>query len=45
MQFRQINSLHVSFIIAGVSKYGFLTGKDILLEKELLEKATTIKRF
>ena len=28
-----------------VSKYELLTGKDVLLEKELLEKATAIKRF
>ena len=28
-----------------VSKYEFLTGKDILPVKELLEKAATIKRF
>ena len=28
-----------------VSKYEFLTGKDILPEKDLLEKAATIKRF
>ena len=28
-----------------VSEYKFLTGKDVLPEKELLEKATTIKRF
>ena len=26
-----------------VGKYEFLTGKDVLPEKELLEKATTIK--
>ena len=28
-----------------VNKYAFLTGKDVLLEKDLLEKAATIKRF
>ena len=28
-----------------VSRYEFLTGKDVLPEKELLEKAATIKRF
>ena len=28
-----------------VGKYGFLTGKDVLPEKDLLEKAATIKRF
>ena len=28
-----------------VSKYELLTGKDVLLEKELLGKATAIKRF
>ena len=28
-----------------VSKYEFLTGKDVLPEKDLLEKAATLKRF
>ena len=28
-----------------VSKYEFLTGKDVLPEKDLQEKATAIKRF
>ena len=28
-----------------VSKYEFLTGKDVLPEKDLLEKAAAIKRF
>ena len=28
-----------------VSKYEFLTSKDILLEKDLLEQAATMKRF
>ena len=28
-----------------VEKYQFLTGKDVLLEKDLLETAATIKRF
>ena len=28
-----------------LSKYKFLTGKDVSPEKEFLEKATTIKRF
>ena len=28
-----------------VSKYQSLTGKDVLLEKDLLEKGATIKRF
>ena len=27
------------------SKYEFLTSKDVLTEKDLLEKAATIKRF
>ena len=27
------------------SKYEFLSGKDVLLEKNLLEKVATIKRF
>ena len=28
-----------------VSKYEFLTGKDVLQEKDLLEKVTALKRF
>ena len=28
-----------------VSKYEFLTGKDVLPEKDLLAKAATLKRF
>ena len=28
-----------------ISRYEFLTGKDVLLEKYLLLKATTLKRF
>ena len=28
-----------------VNKYEFLTGKDVLPEKDLLEKAATMKRF
>ena len=28
-----------------ISKYKFLTGKDVLPEKDLLEKAATMKRF
>ena len=28
-----------------ISKFEFLTGKDVLPEKDLLEKAATIKRF
>ena len=30
---------------ANVSKYEFLTGKDVLTEKDLLDKAATLKRF
>ena len=30
---------------ANITKYEFLTGKDVLPEKDLLEKAATIKRF
>ena len=30
---------------ANVGKYEFLTGKDVLLEKEMLQKAVTIKSF
>ena len=28
-----------------VSKYEFLTGKDVLLEKDLLKKSATMERF
>ena len=36
----------VSALSSGnVSKYEFLTGKDVLPKEDLLEKATTIKRF
>ena len=31
--------------LGNVSKYKFLTGKDVLSEKDLLEKATKIKIF
>ena len=36
----------ISALLSGnVSKYEFLTGKDVLPEKDLLEKATAIKKF
>ena len=36
----------ISALSAGnISKYDFLTGKDVLPEKDLLEKAAAIKRF
>ena len=36
----------ISTLLSGnVSKYEFLTGKDILPEKDLLEKASVLKRF
>ena len=36
----------ISALLSGnVSKYEFLTGKDVSPEKGLLEKAATIKRF
>ena len=34
-----------AFSSGNVSKYYFLTGKDALAEKNLLEKAATMKRF
>ena len=37
--------LDFCFIIKNVNEYQFLTGGDILLEKGLLGKAATIKRF
>ena len=37
---------NISVLSSGnVSKYKFSTGKDVLPEKYLLEKAATIKRF
>ena len=34
-----------TFLSGNVSRYEFLTGKDVLPEKDFLEKATTMKRF
>ena len=34
-----------ALLLGSVFKYEFLTDKDILPEKDLLEKAATIKRF
>ena len=34
-----------AFSSGNVSKYEFLTGKDALPKKDLLEKAATMKRF
>ena len=34
-----------AFSSGNVTKYEYLTGKDVLIEKDLLEKATTSKRF
>ena len=31
--------------LGNVNRYGFLTGKDVLPEKDMLEKAVTIKRL
>ena len=31
--------------LGNISKYGFLVGKDVLSEKDLLEKAAELKRF
>ena len=37
---------NISALLSGnVSKYEILTGKDVLLEKDLLEKAATMIRF
>ena len=33
------------FSLANVGKHEFMTGKDVLLEKGLVEKAATMKRF
>ena len=35
----------MSLSLGSVGKYEFLTGQEVLLEKRLLEKAATIKRF
>ena len=40
IQFRQANCSS-----GNVSKYGCLTGKDVLPEKRLLEKAAKMERF
>ena len=34
-----------AFLSGNVSKHEFLTGKDVLPQKDLLEKAATMKRF
>ena len=34
-----------AFLSRNVSKHEFLTGKDVLPQKDLLEKAATMKRF
>ena len=34
-----------AFSLGNVSKYEFVTGKDVLPEKQLLGKAATIKRY
>ena len=34
-----------SFIIRNIGKYEFLTGEDVLPEKDLIEKSDTIKKF
>ena len=39
-------TVKISALSSGnISKYEFLTGKDVLPETDLLEKATTMKRF
>ena len=38
-------SLRLALSLGNVSKYEFLTGKDVLPEKDLLGKAATLKRF
>ena len=43
MQFRQKTAKISALSSGNVSKYEFLTRKDILSEKDLLEKATAIK--
>ena len=45
MQFRQTNCYDFAFIIKKFGKYTFLTDEDVLLEKDLLQKAANIKRF
>ena len=35
----------ISALSSDISKYEFLTGKDVLPEKDLLENAATMKRF
>ena len=46
IQFRHNLDAKISALASGnVSKYQFLTTKDILPEKYLLEKAAALKRF
>ena len=35
----------MALLLGNIATYNFLTGKYVLLEKELLEKAATMKRF
>ena len=39
------NAKILSLSSGNISKYEFLTGQDVLPEKDLLEKTATIKRF
>ena len=41
---RQIDKIYI-LLLGNIRKYEFLTGKDVLPENELLEKAITLKRF
>ena len=42
----EIETVKISALSSeNVSKYEFLTGKDVLPEKDLLKKAATMKRF
>lgn len=38
-------SANISKYLSNIREYEFLTGKDVLTENELLEKAITLKRF
>ena len=39
-------TVKISTLSSGnLGKYKFLTGEDVLLEKDLLEKTATIRRF
>ena len=47
MRKTKLNAIQTDKVLTSgnASKYEFLTGKDVVREKDLIEKAATIKRF